>query len=201
VSGSANWRRRRRPKKAADERRALFGRDYCMRNARTTAWLMGMSHKTAGLTASSPVAVHAAGPADLEAVLVLATAFYTAEGFTTPADELRLNLAGLLSSEAARTAVAVLDREPVAFAITTTSFGLENGLIAELEDLYVAPAARCGGIAGRLIDDSARWARRRGCRYLELVVASNGRDVSRLDTYYRSRGFHDDGRRLIARQL
>ena len=174
-----------------------------MRNGSTTAWLSGMS-KTAALTAppaTGGVAVRAAGLADLGAVTALATAFYTEEGFTTPADELRANLKSLLSSEAARTAVAVMDREAVAFAITTTSFGLESGLIAELEDLYVAPAARRQGIAGRLIDDSARWARQRGCRYLELVIAPDGRDVSQLDAYYRNRGFQDEGRRLIARHL
>jgi len=145
--------------------------------------------------------VRAAGPADIEAVLALATAFYSAEGFAAPVDELRANLKSLLSSTAARTAVAVSDRGFVAFAITTTSFGLESGFIAELEDLYVTPEARCRGIAGQLIDDSARWARRRGCRYLELVIAPNGRDGSHLDTYYRNRGFQDDGRSLIARDL
>jgi aminoglycoside 6'-N-acetyltransferase I len=175
-----------------------------MRNAWTTAWLIGMG-KSATLTSLSrragAAAVRAAGPADLDAVLALATAFYTEEGFTTPADELRTNLTRLLSSTTARTAVAVFQRDFAAFAITTTSFGLESGLIAELQDLYVTPGARRNGIAGQLIDDSARWARQCGCRYLELVVAPNGRDVNHLDTYYRNRGFHDDGRRLIARDL
>jgi aminoglycoside 6'-N-acetyltransferase I len=201
VNGSANLRLRRRPKTAADERSARRDRDYDMRNGRTTAWLSGMS-KTAALTAApGGVSVRPAGLADLEAVMALATAFYTEEGLTTPVDELRANLKSLLSSEVARTAAAVMNRELVAFAITTTSFGLESGLIAELQDLYVAPAARRQGIAGRMIDDSARWARLRGCRYLELVVAPNGRDVNQLDAYYRYRGFHDDGRRLIARHL
>ena len=201
MNGSASSQTRRRPKTAADERYARRSRNHDMRNGRATDWLSGMS-KTAALTASSGgVAVRAARLVDLEAVIALATAFYTEEGFTTPVDELRTNLNSLLSSEVARTAVAVMDRELVAFAVTTTSFGRQSGLIADLQDLYVAPAARRQGIAGRLIDDSARWARLRGCRYLELVVAPNGRDVSQLDTYYRNRGFHDDGRRLIARHL
>jgi aminoglycoside 6'-N-acetyltransferase I len=181
-----------------------------MRTGWTTAWLVGMS-KSAAFTASLPPAgaavVRAAGPADFEAVLALATAFYTEEGFATPAtpatpvDKLAANLQSLLSSATARTAVAVSASEPVAFAITTTSFGFQSGRIAELQDLYVTPGARRRGIAGQLIDDSARWARQCGCRYLELVVAPNGRDVSHLDTYYRNRGFHDEGRRLIARDL
>ncbi len=145
--------------------------------------------------------MRAAALTDLDSVLALATAFHIEEGFTTPVDELRANLRNLLASPTARTVVAVSDSEVVAFAITTTSVGLESGLIAELEDLYVTPEARRRGIAGQLIDDSAQWARRRGCRYLELVIVPTGRDVSHLDTYYRNRGFQDAGRRLIIRDL
>ena len=175
-----------------------------MQDRKTTAWLIGMS-KDGALTRSCEHAgeatVRTAGPADLKAVFALAIAFYGEEGFTTSADELWTNLASVLSSTTARTAVAACDREILAFAITTTSFGLESGLIAELQDLYVTPAARRKGIAGQLIDDSAHWARQRGCRYLELVVAPNGRDVGHLDSYYRNRGFQDAGRRLITRHL
>lgn len=175
-----------------------------MRTGRTTAWLIGMSKTTALTDQSQPaggVAVRPAAPADLEAVLALATAFYVEDGGTIPVDELRSNLKSLLVSESARTAVAVSGHELMAFAVTTTSFGPESGLVAELEDLYVTPAARRQGIAGRLIDDSARWARKRGCRYLELVIAPHGRDTSRLDAYCRNRGFQDQSRKLIPRDL
>lgn len=204
MSGSEHWQKPSPPKTAVSERPGRPARDYDMRNPRTTARLIGMSKTPALPQRSRPadgVGVRAAGPADLEVVFALASAFYSAEGFTTRVDELRSNLKSLLSSQTARTAVVTRGRELVAFAITTTSFGLESGLIAELEDLYVAPAARRRGIAGQLIDDSARWARRRGCRYLELVVAPNGRDVTHLDRYYRNRGFQDSGRRLTARDL
>lgn len=99
----------------------------------------------------------------------------------------------------ARVAVVTNDERPLGFAITTTSFGLENGLIAELEDLYVLPAARRQGLAKRLIDDSARWADDRGCHHLELVVAPNGREVTHLHTYYRMQGFLDEGWQLLSR--
>lgn len=145
--------------------------------------------------------LRAAGPADLAALLPLAVAFYTEDGFATGEHALRANLATLLDSPAARVTVAESADEPVGFAITTTSFGLENGLIAELEDLFVVPAARRRGLAGRLIEDSAAWARDRGCRRLELVVAPNGLDVGHLFDYYLAHGFTDDGRRLISRPL
>ena len=147
------------------------------------------------------VDVRTALPAELEIVVELAAAFYTEEGFTTPVSELHHNLQVLLSCGSARVAVADSHSTPVGFAITTLSFGLEQGLIAELEDLYVRPAYRRTGIGSALIDDSAHWARSRGCRALELVVAPNGTDIAHLLAYYARRGFIDEGRRLFTRSL
>jgi aminoglycoside 6'-N-acetyltransferase I len=146
-------------------------------------------------------ALRPASPVDLAIVLPLAVAFYAEDGFATSEPALRSNLAVLLASPAARVAVAHSADQLLGFAVTTTSFGLENGLIAELEDLFVVPAARRRGLAGRLIEDSIGWAREQGCRHLELVVAPNGRDVRRLFDYYLAHGFLDESRRLISRPL
>ncbi|MBF6302075.1 GNAT family N-acetyltransferase [Nocardia amamiensis] len=149
----------------------------------------------------TPPVVRAAGPVDLSAVLELAVAFYSEDGFTTGEGELRDNLAMLLASSAARIAVAHSADQLLGFAITTTGFGLENGLVAELQDLFVVPAARRRGVGGRLIEDSVGWAHERGCRSLELVIAPNGGEVGHLFAYYLARGFQDEGRRLISRRL
>lgn len=114
---------------------------------------------------------------------------------------MRANLSVLFSSSAARVAVVQSGAQLVGFAVTTTSFGLENGLIAELEDLFVLPTVRSQGLGSRLIGDSLGWAREQGCQRLELVMAPNGRDIGRLVDYYLARGFQDDGRRLIGRLL
>jgi aminoglycoside 6'-N-acetyltransferase I len=144
--------------------------------------------------------VREATAADLPTLLALSVAFFAEDGFTTAEADLKTNLAVLTSSGHAR--VAVYDDGQVqAFAITTTCFGLENGLLAELQDLYVTPSARRRGLAGVLIEDSAAWARRLGSPYLELVIAPNGLDVSHLDRYYAGHGFRDDGRHLIRRPL
>jgi aminoglycoside 6'-N-acetyltransferase I len=142
-----------------------------------------------------------AGPADLAAVLPLAVAFYSEDGFGTGEHALRSNLSVLLASPAARVAVVQSEAQLLGFAVTTTSFRLENGLFAELEDLFVVPVARRHGLGRRLIDDSVAWAREQGCQCLELVIAPNGRDVGQLVAYYIARGFRDDGRRLIGRPL
>lgn len=151
--------------------------------------------------ALAPVILRTADPADLTAVFSLAVAFYTEDGFGTSEQTLRANLSVLLSSSAAHVVVAQSETQLVGFAVTTTSFGLENGLIAELEDLFVMPTARRQGLGARLIGDSIEWARQQGCQRLELVLAPNGRDVGHLLDYYVTRGFHDDGRRLIGRPL
>jgi aminoglycoside 6'-N-acetyltransferase I len=148
-----------------------------------------------------PVELRAARAADLEPLVTLAAAFFREGGFTTPEAALRRNLATLLDATAARVAVVADGPALLALAITTTGFGLEDGLIAELEDLYVVPPARRRGLAGRLIEDSARWARALGCRHLELVIAPGGHHAARLVAYYRGRGFRDDGRRLLSRPL
>jgi aminoglycoside 6'-N-acetyltransferase I len=149
----------------------------------------------------APVVLRTAGPADLVAVLPLAMAFYAEDGFGTGEHALRSNLSVLLASPAARVAVVQSEAQLLGFAATTTAFGLECGLIAELEDLFVVPAARRRGLGGRLIADSVVWAREQGCQRMELVVAPNGRDVGHLFDYYLAHGFVDEGRRLIGRPL
>ncbi|WP_030442010.1 GNAT family N-acetyltransferase [Actinoplanes subtropicus] len=140
-----------------------------------------------------------AEPADLPALLALAVDFYAEDGFTTPTAKLAEHLAHLLASPAAHAAVIESSGTVVAFAISTSSYGLESGLIAELEDLYVAPAHRRRGLAGELIEDSAAWATGIGAAHLEIVIAPNGQDVSHLFAIYRRFGFVDEGRRLLSR--
>jgi len=143
-----------------------------------------------------------ASAADSGILLELAVAFYAEDGFSTPREALAAHLAVLLDSPGrARVAVAEAGGEVVGFGITTTSFGLENGLVAELEDLYVAPRARRQGRAKALIEDSAAWAASIGAAKLEIVIAPNGMDVGHLFRYYAANGFTDDGRRLLSRPL
>lgn len=140
--------------------------------------------------------------ADLSGLRRLAEDFYREDGFGTEPDVLATNLAHLIDFDA--TLVAVIEEADGAlggFAVTTTSFGLENGLVAELEDLYVVPHRRRQGLATRLIEHSAAWAHGRGCRKLAVVIAPNGLDVRHLHRYYEARSFVDEGRTLRTRTL
>jgi Acetyltransferases len=146
------------------------------------------------------VAVRAASPDDHLVLVEMAEAFYAEDGFTTPLRELHANLEQLITSRAARVAIAEMIT-PIGFAITTIGFGLESGPVAELEDLYVHPDHRRQGVAARLISDSADWAQLRGAKQLEVVIAPNGLDVSHLHAYYDRLGFRDEGRTLRTKPL
>jgi aminoglycoside 6'-N-acetyltransferase I len=148
-------------------------------------------------SAGSMAELRPAGPDDLPELLRLTREFYDEDGFATSDAELERNFRALLAAPSAHTALAVRDGSRVGFALTTAALILESGLVAELQDLYVMPAHRRQGIAGRLIEDSVRWAREQGASQLEVCVAPNGRDVSHLFTYYAGLGFRDEGRRLL----
>ena len=147
------------------------------------------------------MSVRTARPDDAAGILELADAFYREEGFRTGRERLAEHLRHLLTSDDARVAVVDERGAVVAFAVSTSSYGLENGRVAELEDLYVVPEQRRRGLAQALIHDSARWARNIGAGHLEIVIAPNGRDVKHLYRYYLARGFEDDGRRILAMPL
>jgi aminoglycoside 6'-N-acetyltransferase I len=139
-------------------------------------------------------------PADADVLVRLARAFYDEDGFATSTAELTRNVAVLLAADNAHIALAEVDGIAAGFALSTTAFILESGLVAELQDLYVVPEARGRGLGSALIEDSLSWARSRAATKLEVVVAPNGRDVSQLLSYYASRRFVDDGRRVISRR-
>lgn len=147
------------------------------------------------------IELRSATAGDLGALVELARAFYDEDGFTTTDAELTTNFGVLLAADNAHLVLASVDGSLCGFALSTTAFILESGLVAELQDLYVAPDARARGVGAALIEDAAHWARSRSATQLEVVVAPNGRDVTHLFGYYRARGFVDEGRRILARTL
>ncbi|WP_433760406.1 hypothetical protein [Nocardia sp. CA-135398] len=144
-------------------------------------------------------AVRAAGRVDLSDVLAMAVAFYSEDGFATAEPELRDNLATLLARGAGRRG---------AFGGSVARLRCHHNQFRSGERIgrrtggSVRGADRAAsGLARLLIEDSVEWAGERGCRCLELGIAPNGRDVGHLFPYYLARGFRNDGRRLISRQL
>jgi aminoglycoside 6'-N-acetyltransferase I len=143
------------------------------------------------------ITIREATSSDLEVALPLLARFFAEEGFHAPPGQMRAQLTGLLDGEESAVFLAWLTGEAVGVATVTTTNGLELGLSAELEDLYVLPQARGAGTGGALIEAVKRWCRARGCSLVAVVVTPEGQAAHDLIGYYRGRGFEETGRTLL----
>jgi len=134
---------------------------------------------------------------EFTAVLPLLERFFAEEGFGTPQAQIAEQLVELIDGSGSAVFLARLDERPVGVATVTTSTGIELGLSAELEDLYVIPAARGSGIGSALIGVVRDWCQSRGCGSVAVVVTPEGQARHALVEYYARRGFYDSGRTLL----
>jgi aminoglycoside 6'-N-acetyltransferase I len=149
----------------------------------------------------SPVTVHQVGPENFEDAFYLLNRFFMEEGFDTPADELLTSLQGMLGDPAHAVYIAEKDGNAVGVATATTSAGLEYGRSAELDDLYVLPEMRRGGVASALIEAVCSWCAEQGVGVVLVTVTPHGDRAHNLLDYYQRRGFRDKGRVILERRL
>ncbi|WP_433130874.1 N-acetyltransferase family protein [Micromonospora sp. CA-240977] len=88
-----------------------------------------------------------------------------------------------LSIPGSHNLVAVLDRRPVGMA---SGVPTADPLVRELISMWVHPDARGKGVADRLVDEVARWARESGADRIRLSVMP---DNARAKALYRRIGF------------
>jgi GNAT superfamily N-acetyltransferase len=88
----------------------------------------------------------------------------------------------------------------VGIATVTTSVGIEYGRSAELEDLYVLPEARGGGVATALIEAVCDWSCKQGASVVLVTVTPEGESEHGLLSYYQRRGFTNTGRVILERR-
>ena len=67
------------------------------------------------------------------------------------------------------------------------------GRYAIIQEMYIAPAHRNGGLGGELVDAAAKEAANRGCEVVELGAPPEGKDAQR---FYERIGFTYVGPRL-----
>jgi aminoglycoside 6'-N-acetyltransferase I len=137
------------------------------------------------------------GVAAFEQILPLIERFFVEEGFHTPSVQIREHLIGLLADPESAVFLARQGTRPIGVATVTTSRGIELGLSAELEDLYVLPEARKQGAGHALIEAVREWCRRQGCTLVSVVVTPEGQAAHDLMGYYREQGFEETGRTLL----
>jgi aminoglycoside 6'-N-acetyltransferase I len=138
---------------------------------------------------------------DLETALSLLECFFAEEGFQIPAAQMRTRLEKMLKDDGSAVFLAWFGDEAVGVATVTTSSGIELGLSAELEDLYILPEARRSGVGGALIASVKDWCRARGCTLVSVVVTPEGQVAHNLIEYYHRRGFEETGRSLMFAHL
>lgn len=145
--------------------------------------------------------VRQAGLEVFEAAFYLVKRFFTEEGFSTGAEEIRASLQTMLKSPTNAVFLAYGGTQAQGVATVTTSVGLEYGLAAELEDLYVLPSARGKGVAGALIEAACQWCREQGCTTVLVTVTPQGEASHSLTGFYRRQGFVNTGRVILERRL
>jgi aminoglycoside 6'-N-acetyltransferase I len=141
--------------------------------------------------------VRQAGTDDREPAALLLEHFFREEGFDASSWQIREQLSYLLVDADSAVFLAWHDARAVGVATGTTTRGLELGLSAEMEDLYVLPEARQGGVGRALISAVADWCRRLGCTLVAVVVTPEGQAAHDLLGYYQARGFENTGRTLL----
>jgi len=136
------------------------------------------------MNAASGATIRVATARDLEALVRLAGAFRDSLGRERPSDAaFHGSFQRLLSDLEAEFLLAVdAAGDPVGYAQSRYRWSAwSDGLEAELEDLFVAAAARRGGIGRWLVLGAIERARARGCR--SIALNTNERNEPALALY------------------
>jgi aminoglycoside 6'-N-acetyltransferase I len=141
--------------------------------------------------------IERAEPTDFESALCLLERFFREEGFGTPREQIQGQLDHLLRDSESAVFLAWEQGRAIGIATVTVTEGIELGLSAELEDLYVLPEARGSGAGRALISAVAGWCQAQGCSLVAVVVTPEGQAAHDLIGYYRAQGFEETGRTLL----
>ena len=142
------------------------------------------------------ISVRPARTEDAAALEPMFRAFF-AEDRIPISPDLTANLLAMLTDDRARIWVLEVDGAPRGLASAALTRGVEFGLSAEIEDLYVAPAHRGQGHARTLIETAKAWCAAEGAREIGLVIAPEAEAEQGLSRFYGKLGFIDSGRRVF----
>ncbi len=154
------------------------------------------------MTGQTAFKVRLARRSDAAALAKLFRRFYREERFSRDAIAgVPRRLAGLMRRQDTAAFVADADGTVVGAAAMSTAYGLEVGLYAELEDIYVLRDWRGRGVASALVEACLAWAARRGCHDVEIVLTPHAQAKKGLAAWYGKRGFESSGRVIWYREV
>jgi len=136
---------------------------------------------------------------DTELLLGLARAFHAEDGHPlSPEGEIALSQ--IVSGEPmARCWLIRRTGQVIGYVVLTLGFSVEHGgRDGFVDDLYLIPSARGAGLGTAVLDFTLEQARLLGITTLHWDV---GPDNERATSLYRSRGFAENGRRLMCLRL
>jgi GNAT superfamily N-acetyltransferase len=141
-----------------------------------------------------------AGQDDREALLALLAAQFTELEIQLPAEKLAAAVDGaLLDPIVGGFMIARIGDSPVAVAYLSFQWSLEHGgMSAWLEELYVIPEQRGGGIGRKLLHAACHHAAERGCAAVDLEVEEAHPRATHL---YEREGFRPHRRLRWVKQL
>ena len=136
---------------------------------------------------------------DLAAVEALLLRFFQEEGFTTPPDVIASHCRAMVGIDVCALFAAYSGTETVGVATVSLNYGIEFGWYGEMGDLYVLPAYRGRGASLALIAAVEGFLRERDASGYQVTVTPYTERHHGLTEYYLSRGFIDEGRRIMTR--
>ncbi len=136
---------------------------------------------------------------DREKLISIIAFFMNEEGVQIDRRSIAENLALMMESSTAYIWVVENSSEDLlGFATATLTQGLEFGLAAEIEDLYIISRHRGKGIAKRLIEEIGSWSETIGVKQLFLIVTPDGLNQG-LEEFYTKLNFHKSNRTIFYR--
>lgn len=147
------------------------------------------------------IEVEPIGPQSLEPAIALLCQFFMEEGFNTPPDRVRSNLAAMVSDQSCWIGVATKGDAVVGVVTVTSMLYVEWGRLGEIGDLYVQPAHRNSGAGRALVEAALTWCREKHCGAVSVVITPDGETRHRLSQYYAAQGFRSTGRTIMTRLL
>jgi ribosomal protein S18 acetylase RimI-like enzyme len=132
----------------------------------------------------------------LDDAMALLIAFFREEGFDTPEDTIRANVATMAGLETCGLFIAGTE----GVATVSLEFGIEYGWSAEMGDLYVVPAARGKGVAKALVAAVEAFLAEKDAAGYQVTVAPHAADQG-VAGLYRKLGFGNEGRVILYKSL
>lgn len=138
---------------------------------------------------------------DLERLLPLVEEFYAGPEYATPQSALRGHLERVLKDERSAVFIAEDGESAIGFVAAILSIGLEFGVMADVEDLFVLPGQRGKRVGSRLMVEVMEWCKGQGADEVFLVIAQQGEPARQLERLHLRLGFEPSRRRLMYRPL